>query len=80
MDNIFVQLIVTVGSIFLGFFALIKYFLKHLEYKNGTIERIAKDFTTTISNHLHDDVQVKQKLVDSNRALTKAVDRLADKK
>jgi len=80
MDNIWIQLIITVGGIFVGLFTLVRYFLKHLEKKDNSMERIADNFNSTISNHLHEDVQVKQKLVDSNKALTKAIDNLVYKK
>lgn len=80
MSDVWIQLILSMAGFFVGLFALIRYFLKHLEKKDASMERMTDKFSTTINNHLHDDVKVKQKLVDSNLALTKAVDRLADKK
>ena len=79
MDNIFLQLILTVGSIFLGFFALVKYFLKHLELKNGHMERIANKFNDTVIYHFSKNTEVSAKLTSSNKALGKAVDRLAER-
>ena len=52
--QIILTILATVGAIMTGFFALIRYFLKHLEKKNGHIERIASDFNKTVTNHIHD--------------------------
>ena len=80
MNEVWLQLILSMAGFFFGLFALIRYFLKHLEKKDASMERMSKDFSNTINNHLHDDTIVKQQLVDSHRALTKAIDHLVYKK
>ena len=45
--QVIVQLVVMLGAVFTGIFALVQYFLKHLEKKDGHMERTAKEFAET---------------------------------
>lgn len=62
-----------------SFFALIRYFLKHLERKNGHIERIAEDFNKTVTNHLHDASIKSTQQNETFKHLAKAIEKLLDK-
>ena len=52
---------------------IVRAFLQHLRQKDET-------FTNTINNHLHDDMVVKERLVNSNENLSKVIQRVLDKK
>ena len=51
---------------------VVKAFLKHLTKKDEV-------FTKVIQNHMHEDIEVKEKLITSHGHLTEVVGRLADK-
>ena len=75
----FVQIGFTIVGFFTGFFALVKYFLKHLEKKNGHLERITNDFNETVKNHLRHSQDTQTKLTNSNDNLTRVLERLMQK-
>lgn len=77
--DIFVQLIIMVASIFTGLFALIKYFLKHLEKKDARMERIEERFNTTVTNHLRHSQISQDKLTASNDRLESVMERMIQK-
>ena len=77
--QIVITTLATAGTIVAGFFALIRYFLKHLERKNGHIEKIVFDFNKTITNHLHDAAVESSKQNETFKHLTQAIERLIDK-
>lgn len=77
--NIFVQMIVLVGGIFTGLFALVKYFLKHLDRKDDRTERIAENFNKTVINHLAHSQEAQTKLTSSNEVLAKVLEKLIQK-
>ncbi len=52
---------------------IVRAFLNHLGKKDEA-------FTNTINNHLHDDMMVKERLVNSNDNLSKVIQRVLDKK
>ena len=79
MNEVYIQIILTVGGIFGGLFLLVKYFLNHLEKKNGHMERIAQRFNETIITHLSTTKESNIRLIESNRGLIRAIGNLGDK-
>ena len=77
--QILIELIILIGTIFGGFFAMIRYFLKHLATKNDHNERISIEFAKVITNHLHDDLIQKEKLTASHAKMEKVLDKVLDK-
>lgn len=73
--QVIIQIVVTLGAIFAGLFGLVKYFLKHLETKNGHLERVAKSFAETAevtADRFHDSI-IKQ--ADAYREVAEGLSR-----
>lgn len=51
---------------------IIRAFLKHLKCKDQI-------FTETIQNHIHEDVEIKEKLISSHDKLSEVINRLINK-
>ena len=47
-NSLIMQMLIMVGTIFTGIFALWKLSMRYLEKKNGIIERIGKDFSEVV--------------------------------
>lgn len=49
-DSTLIQIIIMMGGTFTGIFAIFKYFLNHLQQKNGHMERMAADFSKALKD------------------------------
>jgi len=58
--------------------AVIYAFLKYLAKKDERFEKIARDFTGIVNNHLSEDKEVKERLIASNDKMGESHRRLED--
>ena len=72
------------GTIFAGFFTLIKFLLTHLEKKNGHLERIADKFNETTKDMAkavtNIDITLKTNLTNISSLQTKILKKITKKK
>ena len=61
MNQLWIQLVISLAGIMVGLFGLFKYFLRHLEKKNGTIERMSQLFTEEMRNSTEKHAEMHEK-------------------